>query len=184
MRVSRHTRPDGTRSRASYSDCGAYRYRLTRTWGQGGTLTVLMLNPSTATEAANDPTIARIEARARAAGFAGFTVLNLFALRATRPDDLFRAADPVGPLNDRLIAALARPGRAVLLAWGGDRRAAARALAVWTRLGRAGCRCDCLGQTRTGAPRHPLYLPAATAIRAFRPPDTADLLQIQSSTMP
>ena len=159
MRVVRHLRPDGTRSRASYSPCGSYRYRLTRRWAGGELMAVIMLNPSTATEAANDPTIARIEARARSDGFAGFTVMNLFALRATRPDDLFRAPDPVGPGNDRLIRALVRHPRRIIIAWGGDRRAAVRAEAVLALLRGGPAVPLCLGTTRAGAPRHPLYLP-------------------------
>ena len=84
-------------SRAWYSPCGVYRYRLERVWAPGALLACIMLNPSTATEERNDPTIERCERRARALGFGGLSVVNLFAFRATYPADLRRAADPVGP---------------------------------------------------------------------------------------
>ena len=137
---------------------GRYRYRLWRCWLPGAATAVwVMLNPSTADDVRDDPTIRRCIALARAWGFGGMEVVNLFGLRATRPVDLRAARDPVGPANDEALVGAARRGDAVFAAWGihGVPRAeAARALlrdcAVW-----------CLGVTRGGQPRHPLYVPAA-----------------------
>ena len=66
-------------SEAVYSDCETYRYALTREWGAGPRLLWVMLNPSTASERSNDPTVERCERRSRAMGFGGFRVVNLFA---------------------------------------------------------------------------------------------------------
>ncbi|MGL4281256.1 MAG: DUF1643 domain-containing protein, partial [Albidovulum sp.] len=96
--LKRHDSGD-TLSEALYSDCGAYRYRLSRDWSEGPRIAFILLNPSTASEARNDPTVARCEGRARRSGFGGFDVLNLFGFRATRPADLRAAADPFGADN-------------------------------------------------------------------------------------
>ena len=59
-------------SEAVYSDCERYRYLLTRVWGPGPKALFVMLNPSTATEVQNDPTVERCERRARALGYGAF----------------------------------------------------------------------------------------------------------------
>jgi hypothetical protein len=71
---------------AQYSDCERYRYMLTRTWyAEGHKALFIMLNPSTATEVQNDPTVERCEQRARTLGFGAFRVTNIFAWRDTDP---------------------------------------------------------------------------------------------------
>ncbi|MEO0676544.1 MAG: DUF1643 domain-containing protein, partial [Pseudomonadota bacterium] len=82
-------------STAVYSDCERYRYMLTRIWDEGGKRALfIMLNPSTATEVQNDPTVERCERRARALGFGAFRVLNIFAWRDTDPRKMRAAPDP------------------------------------------------------------------------------------------
>ena len=154
-------------SLAVYSDDEAYRYRLSRRWGTGAGVLFVMLNPSTATEARNDPTIERCERRARRWGFAGFSVGNLFGYRTTKPQDLKRAADPVGAENDRLLVEMAREAGMTLCAWGvhGDHRDRGAQVAALLRA--EGLALHHLGLTRAGAPRHPLYLPYAEAPRAW-----------------
>ncbi len=131
--VTRRHTGDGRDSEAIYSPCLRYRYALTRTWdATGRRLLYVMLNPSTATEAANDPTIERCERRARALGYGAFRVANLFALRETDPALLRRAARPVGPANDAQIAEAANWSDAVLCAWGihGAHRSRGQAVAA------------------------------------------------------
>ena len=90
---------------AMYSACEAYRYELTRAWNATGQKVLfVMLNPSTATEFQNDPTVERCERRARALGFGAFRVANIFAYRATDPKVMRGMADPIGPENDAAIA--------------------------------------------------------------------------------
>ena len=92
-----HTKGDAP-STAVYSDCEKYRYSLTRVWDDNGArVTFVMLNPSTATEVQNDPTVERCERRARALGYGGFCVTNIFAWRDTDPRKMRAAAEPVGP---------------------------------------------------------------------------------------
>jgi len=125
----------------------------------------VMLNPSTADAEQDDPTIRRCAGFARAWGFGGMTVVNLFAFRATDPARLRRARDPVGRDNDHHIATAARGAGMVVLAWGVHGALDGRDRVVAALL--ADVRPRCLGTTRGGYPRHPLYLPAATRSRPF-----------------
>jgi hypothetical protein len=118
-----------------------------------------MLNPSTATEVQNDPTVERCERRARTLGFGAFQVVNIFAWRATDPRDMRAAADPVGPQNDAAICRGADWADKVICAWGThgshlDRGAAVHNLLVGAKIGPL----FHLGLTLQGHPRHPLYL--------------------------
>ena len=151
---------DGRRvSEAVYSACKRYRYSLTRSWNQDGRrLLYIMLNPSTATELANDPTIERCERRARMLGYGGFRVCNLFALRETDPSRLKRAPSPEGPDNRAQILAAVDWADDVLCAWGvhgahrGQGRSVLELLLVSSKPLLA------LGVTGSGHPRHPLYV--------------------------
>lgn len=168
--IARHHDADGVRSVAWYSPCGGYRYRLDRTWDAAGPrAAVAMLNPSTATEAADDPTIARCGVRLRAIGFGAMTVVNLFAWRATDPVELRRVADPVGPGNDAVITAAAAGAALVLCAWGNGGALLDRGAAVAAMLTAQGQPLHVLGLTRSGAPRHPLYLGYAARPVPWRP---------------
>jgi hypothetical protein len=138
------------RGGATFSADRRYRYRLWRRWDRSRSVVLfVMLNPSTADGRRDDPTIRRCIGFARAWGFGGVEVVNLFAYRATDPRELGRVGDPVGPHNDRYIRRAIRRSRLVVLAWGA--RARARRLLSLRR-------AHCLGLTRAGQPRHPLYL--------------------------
>lgn len=143
---------------AVYSDCERYRYMLTREWGPGGRILFVMLNPSTATEAQNDPTVERCERRARALGHGGFRVVNIFAWRDTDPRALRAVADPVGPGNDAAIRAGAVWADTIVCAWGAHGAHLGRGPAVERLLRGTGRALHHLGMTKAGAPRHPLYV--------------------------
>lgn len=145
-------------SEAVYSACETYRYALTREWAAGSRLLWVMLNPSTASESTNDPTVERCERRARALGFGGFRVVNLFALRATDPRALRAAADPVGPDNDTALSDGVIWADAVLCGWGGHGALHGRNRTVCTQLQQAGKPLWHLGLTQAGQPKHPLYI--------------------------
>lgn len=137
-----------------------YRYLLTRRCGPRlRPVVFVMLNPSTADARVDDPTIRRCVGFARTWGYDVMCVVNLYALRATDPRDLRKAEDPVGPDNDRYLAHARRIvnvfGGIVVAAWGGfaptDRVAAGVAALGDVPL-------HCLGVTKYGQPRHPLYV--------------------------
>ncbi len=149
-----------TLSTAVYSGCGGYRYALTRVWDRAAPLVLfVMLNPSTATELRNDPTVARCEARARGMRFGGLAVANLFGWRATDPAALRQVADPVGPATDAHLAEMSGQAGLVICAWGNHGALLGRGAQVARALRDAGCRPHHLGLTRQGQPAHPLYLP-------------------------
>lgn len=145
-------------SEAVYSDCEAYRYLLTRTWGRGPKALFVMLNPSTATEVQNDPTVERCERRARVLGFGAFRVTNIFAFRATDPLDMRAALDPVGPGNDAANRDSLPWADLVVCAWGNHGLHLNRGAAVEALLRQSGARLVHLGLTQANQPRHPLYV--------------------------
>jgi hypothetical protein len=144
---------------AVYSDCERYRYLLTRTWDEGGRKALfIMLNPSTATEVQNDPTVERCERRARALGFGAFRVTNIFAFRATDPKVMRAQADPVGPENDAAILQSLPWADQIICAWGSHGAHLARGAAVTALLRDTSRPLWHLGLTLAGAPKHPLYI--------------------------
>jgi hypothetical protein len=144
---------------------GDYRYRLWRTLasgGRSGRLLFVMLNPSTADATINDPTLRRCISFASDWGFGSLEVCNLFAYRATDPEVLARLPDPIGPENDRHLLAAAARAETIIAAWGGRGDLKGRAAQVKALL--VCCRpLFCLGLTKGGAPRHPLYVRRGTA---------------------
>lgn len=153
-----HTKGDAP-STAVYSSCEAYRYVLTRVWQpEGRRVLFVMLNPSTATEVQNDPTVERCERRARALGYGAFRVCNIFAYRATDPRQMRAQADPVGPMNDRAIADSADWADAVVCAWGTHGAHLDRGAAVESLLRATGKPLYHLGLSKDGHPKHPLYI--------------------------
>ena len=151
------------------SDCGVYRYQLERRWGDGKVVLWLMLNPSTADGIEDDPTIRRCVGFSVRWGYAGILVGNLFALRATDPSAIAKHPDPVGPFNALHLALMAARASAVVAAWGGHRKALpAYSRQVLDELS-AFKSFKCLGRTQSGAPRHPLYLPATAQLEEFAP---------------
>ncbi|MBV1895973.1 MAG: DUF1643 domain-containing protein [Rhodobacteraceae bacterium] len=153
-----HTKGDAP-STAVYSDCELYRYSLTRIWDADGRKALfVMLNPSTATEVQNDPTVERCERRARTLGFGAFQVTNIFAWRDTDPRKMRAAKDPVGPENDAAILAGANWADQVIAGWGTHGAHLDRGLAVEALLRNIGNPLHHLGLTKDGHPKHPLYI--------------------------
>lgn len=151
---------------AKISECGKYRYLLTRpatAQSERGTALFVMLNPSTADSDVDDPTIRRCRGFAEQWGCNGIVVANLYAYRATNPKELKKPDDPIGPENDRHLHKLALEFEDVVFAWGSNAPAdrAAQVADIFQRYGR---RIWCLGATKAGAPRHPLYIPYSQSL--------------------
>ena len=160
-------RSEGVHRSAAVSRCGRYRWWLRRTFARGGpgrVVCFLMLNPSTADHRRDDPTIRRCMNFARAWGYSALEVRNLFAWRATDRRELRTAPDPTGGRRgDRELRAIL-DADLVVAAWGGW-VPFARDRAALALLG--GRRLMCLGRTRDGQPRHPLYLRGTTRPEVF-----------------
>lgn len=156
--VRRHETPEGWRE-AVYSDCEAYRYSLTVCWNPAARrILYVMLNPSKATELANDPTIERCERRARQLGYGAFRVVNLFALRETSPARLKAARLPEGAENASHVTRGAAWADDILAAWGVHGAHLNQGESALHLLRVSGKRLLHLGLTKDGHPRHPLYI--------------------------
>lgn len=155
-----------TISSAVVSSCENYRYSLRRAWecDGDGQVVWIMLNPSTADECIDDPTIRRCVAFTKAWGRTGMFVVNLFARRASKPTVCFDGRiDPVGPVADTAIESACSPDRLVIAAWGAgvpgpDTRpsVSGRPAAVRKMLADRGILLHHLGLTAGGHPKHPL----------------------------
>lgn len=167
---------------AVISSCEQYRYWLHRSWLHGiGWTVFVMLNPSTADAAIDDPTIRRCIGFAKRLGSMGVIVVNLYGARSTDPDALWKLNDPVGPENHAYIVLAAElaaqqhrdreghqfvPGH-VICAWGAHPIALNQQQTALGWIAAAGATPMCLGKTKMGHPRHPLYVPSIEPLIAF-----------------
>jgi len=157
-----------TPSGAQFSRCRKWRYLLWRRWASGPVANFLMLNPSTADEVTLDPSCTRARGYAERWGFGALIVTNLFAWRATDPQEMRAVRDPVGRGNDAAILAAARAAGVVVCAWGNHGLYQGRSEYVLAYLGKAGLRLHLLRLNGSGEPAHPLYLPGALQARPWR----------------
>lgn len=144
---------------ADFSDDRKYRYRLYRIWDETKPPAVfVMLNPSTADEIENDPTIERCQQRSIMMGYGGIVAVNLFAWRSTDPQTLYDLYDPSGPNNDRYIREAAMEAGVVVCGWGKHGMLRGRGLDVLRLLRETGVVPHALKINKDGTPAHPLYL--------------------------
>jgi hypothetical protein len=148
---------------AHFSEDRQYRYALWRIWNENRPVIMFIgLNPSTANERKNDPTIRRVMRFTNDWGYGGFYMMNLFAWVTPYPRDLERAADPVG-LNDEWLEKIYNETVMPVYVWGSFPQATERAKRV-----REMCPGGyCLGTSKMGNPLHPLYLPVDTRPQMF-----------------
>jgi hypothetical protein len=152
---------------AIFDTSGTYRYSLWRAWSPyHPQIAFILLNPSTADEHKNDPTIRRCISFARAWNFGSIEVLNLFAYRATDYRELFKVSDPIGAENNRFLMQAVERCSTVVLGWGTRGTLLGRDRQVMSLLAR---RNDlyCIGITRDGQPRHPLYVKGSACLVSF-----------------
>jgi hypothetical protein len=142
-----------------------YRYAFARWWEPKGCLDLwIMLNPGKGdTERRRRPTIERCIKWSRAHGSAGLIFGNLFAARHNKPAELRKTADPVGAHNDEILKVLSKVANRTIVAWGGMGLLRDRAACVVPLLSKP----LCLGITKSGQPRHPLYVRGATRLQPW-----------------
>ena len=157
---------------AHFSHDKKYRYLLGRRISDSPRrLLFIMLNPATADETRNDPTIRRCIGFATQWGYGLLEVANLFAYRTPHVAELRRADDPIGPQNDEWISRALSAADKVILAWGNHGSYMNRSRQV-RRMAIDVAQPYHLGLNKTGEPKHPLYLPASTTPIPFH----ADIL--------
>lgn len=158
---------------AVFSECRRYRYRLERDLADGGIfdrclpgkiVCFIMLNPSTADEQLNDPTVRRCIGYAMDWGAARLIVGNAFAIRGTDPAIISATEDPVGPDNDAHLLRMAREainsGGIIVVAWGNHGLHRCRSKAIVGLMTSHKTPLFALDWTSSGMPCHPLYLSA------------------------
>ena len=159
---------------ATYSPCERFRYLLYRPLAKGardrGRILWVMMNPSTATEFKNDPTISKCMAYSEAWGFSEIEIANTFALRSSKPEVLLAefldGGNPIGKENDAHIAEAAKRAEFIMYACGVPpfRKGAPAPLRdrpriVFEMLRQQKAEIHALAITKDGNPYHPLYLP-------------------------
>lgn len=157
----RHALAADVVSVARFSDCRRYRFSLSRTWDAGlKSALFVMMNPSTADEQVNDPTVAKAMRFARAWGYGRLDVGNVCAYRATDKMALLTLDDPVGADNIPAILGMAQAADVVVIAHGQlPKGLQMHAEAVCAALRSAGIGLHVLRLSKHGVPVHPLYLP-------------------------
>lgn len=140
-----------------FSPCRLYRYTLWREWDAALPYVQFVgLNPSTADEVNDDPTIGRCIQFAKDWGYGALCMTNIFAWRDTDPQRMRRAREPIGADNDRWLVEIAKGAGIVLAAWGNHGNHLYRSTKVKWLLPKL----HCLAVTKKGQPVHPLYQPS------------------------
>lgn len=169
LRLAHGHSAEGDAERSLYSPDMVYRYAFGRWWDEqqlAATVVWVLLNPATGdTELRRRPTLDRCITWSRNAGHAGIVIVNLFAFRDTNPKNLGAARDPVGPANDEVLRVLTKSAACTITAWGGRGGLNGRASDVAPVLTSP----MCLGTTKRGQPRHPLYVPSAQPLIEWSP---------------
>ncbi len=161
---------------ATLDPSGVYRYQLWRVWDESKPRVLfVMLNPSTADAEQDDPTIRKCIAYAKAWEYGSLEVVNLFALRSTSPALIYEHEDPKGAENDPYILESAYRSQLVIAAWGvhGEHRQRDRYIGALFSL--HAIPLHCLGTTKNGLPRHPLYLKSDIQLSPFKVTNEARL---------
>ena len=139
---------------ATLSDCRKYRYVLSRTWdSKKKTILFIGLNPSTADEQIDDPTIRRCINYAQNWGYGSLLMVNLFAYRATMPTELKKVKNPIGNDNDLHIKELIKKVDLAVAAWGNEGSLLNRDKEIKKIIPNL----MCLKINKSGQPAHPLY---------------------------
>ena len=140
---------------AILSEDRKYRYVLSRIWDESKSMVMIIgLNPSTADETIDDPTIVRCIDFAKNWGYGGIYMLNLFAFRATLPKDMFSVENPIGDENDKFIEKYSKLSDKVICAWGNDGNFKNRSQYILSNIENK----FYLKLNKSGEPAHPLYL--------------------------
>lgn len=173
---------------AQLSPCSRFRYLLWRQWDVGPSVLWLMLNPSRADAERDDATVRKCVGFSRRWGYGQLSIVNLFSLVATKPEEIARALDRWRPgdphpsggrtAEEHILIASAR-SHGIVYAWGGCaapwpfRTYHVTSLVEAARGGRPPPP-QCLGYTKHGAPRHPVRLSYATPLELYQPPPKID----------
>jgi hypothetical protein len=162
-----------SKSGAIFSDDGLYRYLLWRNWVSNNQRRLLwvMLNPSTADDEDDDPTVQSCICISKHRGYGGLEIVNLFAYRTPDPDVLYGVVNPIGDENDRYMREAAERAPEIVVAWGAWSEKGIyrhRGQEPLKLLGHPEKLLYCLGTTEHSSPRHPLRVECDTPLQPYR----------------
>ena len=147
-----------------------YRYTLSRTWDERKPRWLwVCLNPLPEDPYKPSLLTSRLTSFTTDGGGGGWFLAHLYAWRASKPEDLFMMpeAQRIGPRNDLSLLEFAQDAQKyqgrIVAAWGAHPKARGRSAEVLKILRRYRT-VHCLGLTKAGFPRHPLYVPGAVQI--------------------
>lgn len=148
---------------ADISECGKYRYLLRRMWAIGDSVLFIMLNPSIADASIDDPTIRRCIGFAKGWGYGSISVCNLYAYRATNPDelDLLTSSKLVGIKNGEILKSIRNESDKIIVAWGTK---GGQGSVQFRNIFNGYVNLYCFGFNRNGSPKHPLYIKKDTEL--------------------
>ena len=149
---------------AVFSEDRKYRYALWRWWDKSKPYVMFIgLNPSTADETEDDPTIRRCIKFAQSWGFGGLCMVNLFAIRATDPRNMLKHPEPIGIDNDEHLIMISDKAGKIVAAWGtrGDHKNRDKEVMAFIP------DMFCLEITKEGFPKHPLYIRSNTKLKKY-----------------
>lgn len=160
---------------AMFSECGLFRLRLDRRLAdQGLVFAYFGVNSATATADDNDHTVTKWNGFTARNGGARYIVGNAFAFCATDVRELGKAADPIGPDNDRYLAEITAEADILVPCWGSrgklPPRLRPRLDLVADMIFAAAKPVKIFGLTNSGDPLHPLTLPYTTSMRDWKRP--------------
>lgn len=166
---------DGVTGSADFSECGKYRRALYRSWDglfdehRSRFALLIGQNPSVADGHFNDPTVHREIDFTKRMGLNALVKCNVMDYRATKPKDL--RAPGIKPCSEaNLVAIICHAAKAekIICAWGVIHKSLQNHVDDVVGLLRAsGKPIYCFGKTKSGQPRHPLYLRADTPLQPF-----------------
>ncbi|WP_343302864.1 DUF1643 domain-containing protein [Chitinophaga niabensis] len=153
---------------ATISECGIFRYSLWRLWDEKPIVLFIMLNPSTADGDFDDPTIRRLIGFCQRWGTGGFYVGNLYPYRTSSPAilnewwgsfDNWHEMIDANKENQCLVKEMAIKASYCVIAWGANGMSKGLRTSEEYRYVTGELQLFCLGVTKAGFPRHPLYVP-------------------------
>lgn len=153
---------------AVLSECGKYRYLLRRVWDwKKPRALICMLNPSTADARKDDATIRSCVRLLKAIGYGSLEVVNVFAFRATDPDELNKQSDPIGPDNEKVRKGALSRCDVAICGWGSHKMAAYQQRQISQVFCLDKPAVYCFGKTKSGSPKHPLYIKTGTHLETY-----------------
>ena len=148
---------------AFFSECGRYRYSLTVLWDDRPVATIIMMNPSTATEFKDDPTTQTCIRQCRQLGFGGIVIVNLCGYVSSDPKVLKTVVDPVGPQNYAHVREAIERSHCIVCAWGRMNKKFYSPIVPMLQERKL----YCFEITKRGYPHHPLRMKRCEALQPY-----------------